>query len=164
MHQRVVALDQTEYEQWLLDMQEPAELPTGDTPAARGAEMFTTMCSACHLVEGVNDAEFEELGEGLGSEGLVAGPGPNMTHLMTRGVFAGGLFNLWQPGDDSQTPTPDWADIGEGGTINEADLKAWIRDAPSQKPMAPDEGRGMPAFDLPEDQVDDLYEFLITLD
>jgi cytochrome c oxidase subunit 2 len=194
MHQRVVALDAADYGQWLADQQTPAELPEGDTAAARGAETFTTVCSSCHLIEGVNDTEFEDLGSGRGSdgideadftdedgevdedayqaeldrvasEGLVAGPAPDLTHLMSRGVFAGGVFNLWMPDENSDMPTtPLWSDIGEGGRINEADLKAWIRDAPSRKPMAPDDRRGMPTFDLPEDQVDDLYEFLITLE
>lgn len=177
MHQRVVALDQADYEGWLANMQTEAEAPddpgedadpeSAEAAAARGAESFVTQCSSCHLIEGVNDEEFAEQGEGRGPDGLVAGPAPNLTHLMSRGTFAGGVFNLWEPGEDSQTPTPDWSDIGfdNGGRINEADLKAWIRDAPGQKPMSPDDRRGMLSFEqLPEDQVDDLYEFLITLD
>jgi cytochrome c oxidase subunit II len=157
MHQRVVALEQGEFEDWLQHMTQPAEMPT-DEAAARGAETFTTMCSSCHLVDGINNAEFEEQGNGL--EDLVAGPAPNLTHLMTRGVFAGGVFDLWE----TDEVTPQWEDIGEGGTVNESALKAWIQDAPGHKPMSPDDGRGMPAFDLPQDQVDDLYEFLTSLE
>lgn len=160
MRQRVVALPSDEYDAWEQNQLTPAEMPAEGTAAREGAELFTSMCSGCHLVEGVNDSEYDD--QGSGTEELVAGPAPNLTHLMTRGAFAGALFNLWQPSEGEVTP--QWSDIGEGGTLERENLATWLRNPPGQKPMAPDEGRGMPDFELTEEQIDSLIEFLQTLD
>lgn len=162
MRQRVVALPRDEFDAWVDNQMTEAELPAEGTVAREGADLFTSMCSACHLARGINDEDFEELGEGTSDEGLVAGRAPELTHLMTRGTFAGALFNLWEPSDGEVTP--DWSDIGEGGTVNREALAAWLRNPAGQKPMAPDERRGMPDFNLTEEQIDSLIEFLVTLD
>ena len=45
-----------------------------------------------------------------------------------------------------------------------AALEAWLRDPPAQKPMAPDEARGMPDLNLTEEQIDALVAYLETLE
>ncbi|HEY8526526.1 MAG TPA: cytochrome c oxidase subunit II [Acidimicrobiales bacterium] len=155
MRQRVVALPEDEFEQWLADQAEPAEMPTeGD--AALGAELFATQCSRCHLARGINDEQYEEEGSG---DDLIAGEAPDLTHFASRGAFAGATFDLWNDLDGDDIVEAD--EIGV--ELNRADLEAWLRDPPGEKPMAP-ESRGMPNLELQEEQIDQLVAFLETLD
>ena len=155
MRQRVVALPQDEFDDWLAHQQEPAQEPTeGD--AAAGAELFTTQCSRCHLARGINDDQYEE--EGSGND-LVSGEAPDLTHFATRGAFAGATFNLWNDQDGDDIVEEDEI----GGDLNRIDLEAWLRDPPGRKPMAPTR-RGMPNLQLQEEQIDQLVAFLETLD
>jgi cytochrome c oxidase subunit 2 len=165
MRQRVVALTADEFDEWLEDQQDDAAEPT-DEDAAAGAELFTTMCSGCHLARGVNDAEFEELGDG--TELLVAENAPDLTHFASRGTFAGAIFDLWVDQDGDDIVESD--EIGV--ELNRSALEAWLRNPPAEKPMdAPyvpepgdDKVRGMPNFNLQEEQIDQLVDFLATLD
>jgi cytochrome c oxidase subunit 2 len=165
MRQRVVALDPDEFEEWLANQEDEADEPT-DELAAKGAELFTTQCSGCHLAKGINDDEFEE--QGNGKELLVSGNAPDLTHFATRGVFAGAILDLWVDADGDEIVEAD--EIGE--ELNAGALEAWLRDPPAEKPMAapelPDVGgdkvRGMPDLNLQEEQIDQLVAFLATLD
>ncbi len=165
MRQRVVALPADEFEAWLDEQQADATMPT-DAEAAAGAQLFTTQCSGCHLARGINDAEFADQGDG--TELLVSGNAPDLTHFASRGTFAGAIFDLWvdQDGDDI-------IEADEIGVeLNRADLEAWLRNPPGEKPMSaphvPEAGddkvRGMPNFNLQEEQIDQLVAFLATLD
>jgi cytochrome c oxidase subunit 2 len=178
MRQRVVALPEDEFGAWLEGQQEDAEAPAGafagddeesDEPlsdAAIGAELFATQCSGCHLARGINDAEFEEQGDG--TELLVAQNAPDLTHFASRGVFAGAIFDLWVDQDGDGIVEADEI----GGELNRDDLEAWLRDPPGHKPMdapaLPEPGgepiRGMPNLNLQEEQIDQLVAFLQTLD
>jgi cytochrome c oxidase subunit II len=167
MRQRVIALTPDEFADWLANQEEDAQTPT-EEEAAAGAELFTTQCSGCHLARGINDQEFEEAGNG--EELLVSGNAPDLTHLVSRGVFAGGIFDLWLDGDGDSIVEAD--EIGGEGVLNRAALEAWLRNPPAQKPMdapyVPEPGdapvRGMPNFNLQEAQIDQLVAFLATLD
>jgi len=66
------------------------------------------------------------------SEGQV---GPNLTHLQTRSVFAGGIFKM----------SPE-------------DLAIWLRNPPGEKP-----GSIMPNLHLTEDEIAKLVAYLETL-
>src|SRR3546814_8296810 len=100
-------------------------MPT-DGLALEGREIFRTTCSSCHLVEG--EGGNEDLFEGSAQ---VSGAAPNLTHFMSRGTFAGAVFDLWTDIDGNGE-----VDIDEhGNTLNEAQLKAWLRDPPAEKPM-----------------------------
>ncbi|HEX6419228.1 MAG TPA: cytochrome c oxidase subunit II [Acidimicrobiales bacterium] len=165
MRQRVVALPQDEFDAWLEAQAEDAEMPT-DPEAQAGAELFTTQCSGCHLARGINDQEFEDQGEG--AELLVSGNAPDLTHFASRGTFAGAIFDLWVDADGDGIVEYDEI----GGELNRADLEAWLRNPPGEKPMdapfVPEPGgekvRGMPSFNLQEEQIDQLVAFLATLD
>ncbi len=165
MRQRVVALTADEFDAWLDDQQADAEVPT-EEEAAAGSELFTTQCSGCHLARGINDSEFEDLGDG--TELLVSGNAPDLTHFATRGVFAGGIFDLWVDQDGDEIIEAD--EIGV--ELNRSALEAWLRNPPAEKPMdaphVPEPGdepvRGMPNFNLQEEQIDQLVDFLATLD
>ena len=80
---------------------------------------------------------------------LTANVAPNLTHLMSRTSFAGALFELYN--DD--------------GSVNIADLREWVRSAPSMKPMNPDNFQGMVSFadTLGEQELDQIVAFLMTL-
>ena len=168
MRQRVIAMPQDDFDDWLAAQEEDAEMPS-EEEAAAGAELFTTQCSGCHLARGINDEEFEEAGNG--EELLVSGNAPDLTHFATRGVFAGGIFDLWLDADGDEIVEAD--EIGaEIGELNTSALEAWLRNPPAEKPMhapyVPEPGdepvRGMPDFGLQEAQIDQLVAFLATLD
>ena len=61
--------------------------------------------------------------------------GPDLTHLQQRETFAGAIFDL-----------------------NPANLRAWLRDPPAEKP-----GALMPNLDLTEEEITDLIAYLETL-
>jgi cytochrome c oxidase subunit 2 len=159
MRQRLIALPRDEFDAWLENQQQDAELPaSGDANA--GGELFVSSCSRCHLIEGVNDDEYEEQGSG---NDVVSGHAPNLTHFATRGAFAGAILPLWET--DDPDGIVQWDDIG--GELDRDALEAWLRDPPAEKPMAAEvEGpsRGMPNLELSEEQIDQLVAFLETLD
>jgi cytochrome c oxidase subunit 2 len=75
-----------------------------------------------------------------GVEGAVARVGPNLTHLQSRSTFAGSTFDL-----------------------TEENLKKWVKDPVSMKPMRPEQGTGMPNLGLTDDEVDKVVAYLSTL-
>ena len=156
MRMRVVALDPADYAAWQANQLEGAQEPTGEL-AKEGQELFRNTCSQCHRVRGPggNDDLFK-------GAALLSGAAPDLTHLASRGVFAGGVFDLWLDQDGNGEIEPD--EMGEGGRLNVADLEAWLRDPPGRKPMAPDQARGMPNLELTEEQIDALVAFLATLE
>ena len=108
-----------------------------------GYELLQLHCASGLSVSGVFAAAAEN------PVPLLAGVAPNLTHLMSRTSFAGAIFDLYN----------------EDGSLNEADLTAWIRDAPSQKPLDPDNQQGMLSFvdSLKDEDVQDLVAYLSTL-
>jgi cytochrome c oxidase subunit 2 len=163
MRQRLVALDQADYDAWVDNQLQPAEEAAEGSAAAAGEETFINVCSRCHLARGINDKEFEDQGSG---DDLVSGPAPDLTHFATRGAFAGAIFDLWETDNDAGIVQYDEI----GGTLNKEALEAWLRNPPEEKPMAAadpessDIGRGMPDLDLTEEQIDQLSAWLETLD
>lgn len=154
MRMRVVALSPADYADWKAKQLEGAEVPTSAL-AKQGMDTFRTSCTGCHLVSG--EGGNEDIFTGAA---LVSGAAPNLTHLASRGVFAGGVFDLWVDQDGNNE-----VDLDEvGGQFNIADLKAWLRDPPGQKPMSPTDGRGMPNLNLTDEQIDALVAYLETLE
>ena len=154
MRMRVVALDPAAYEEWEENQQDGAEVPD-DELAQEGMETFRTTCSACHLVSG--DGGNEDVFAGSAQ---VSGAAPNLTHFASRGIYAGGVYDLWVDQDDNGE-----IDIDElGEELNVADLEAWLKDPPGRKPMVPDESRGMPNLNLTDEQIDALVAYLETLE
>ncbi|MGK2947012.1 MAG: cytochrome c oxidase subunit II [Acidimicrobiales bacterium] len=157
MQMRVVALSPADYEAWQANQMEGAEVPDGEL-AQQGMEAFRAACSQCHLVsgEGGNEEEYAAA-DGVA---LVSGAAPNLTHFASRGVFAGAIFDLWVDTDGSGEIEPD--EVGE--RLNRADLIAWLRNPPGEKPMAAGDGRGMPNLALTDVQIDALIAYLETLE
>jgi cytochrome c oxidase subunit II len=152
MRERVIVLSQADFATWAANQLTPAAAPT-DAAAVRGAQSFAQRCSSCHQING---SYVDATGKTVqyapvdASVSLVSGVAPNLTHLMSRGVFAGGTYNLHADGDPTKP-------------LNRPDLEAWLRNPSSRKPMAPNERRGMPNLGLTETQIDDLIAYLSTL-
>ncbi|MDP6077986.1 MAG: hypothetical protein QF638_07350, partial [Acidimicrobiales bacterium] len=84
--------------------------------------------------------------DGSGAD-LVSNAAPNLTHMMSRTTYAGGIFNLYEP----------------DGTLDRTQLEAWLRNSPVEKPAYAEGRRGMPAMGLDEGQIDDVVAYLTTL-
>lgn len=140
MRMRVVALPPDQYEEWVQTQLQPG--PEPQTAAqARGQELFVQQCASCHRIDGL-DAQPDP-----DDHPLVAGVAPDLTHFASRRSYAGGIFELYDP-DTMQ--------------VRRGQLEAWLRDPVAEKPMAPDEGRGMPNLGLTEPQIDDLVDYLLS--
>ena len=123
MQMRAVVLEQDDYDAWIQEQLTAATIPT-DPAAKRGYDLFGRHCVSCHVVNGVYESA------GNGNANLTSGYAPNLTHLMTRTSFAGSIFDMYK--DD--------------GSVNIADLREWVRNAPENKPSRPDNRQGMISF------------------
>ena len=95
----------------------------------------------------------------------MSGNAPDLTHFASRGVFAGGIFDLWvdQDGDGDDRGRRDRREFNRGSS------RPGCATRRPRSPMAagcPSPGRkpGMPNLDLTEDQIDQLVAYLETLE
>jgi cytochrome c oxidase subunit 2 len=164
MRMRVVALSDADFQKWVDNQLKPAADAT-DPTAQAGETIFKSQCTRCHTVTGLTDAAGKPI-VSQPNEQLVSGAAPNLTHLMSRTVFAGATLNLDRPGctGDLQgqvTGTPV-------SCLNVAALSAWLRNPPGVIPMdvTPNPNgliRGMPNLGLSETQISQLVAYLSTL-
>ena len=142
MRMQVVALTPADFQSWVDDTTQDAVEPT-DPAALAGLEVFSGICTSCHVIEGVNDDVFERADQ-------ASGAAPNLTHFANRSTFAGGIFNTYH------------AD----GSLNRVQLEAWLRnpgDLKANYTVPGEQYRGMPDLDLSEQQIDDLVAYLAGL-
>lgn len=127
MRLRVIAQDPLDFGDWVAQQKAPAAKPESG-PAAEGMAIFTGNggCVSCHTVNGI--------------EGAAGQVGPNLTHLKSRGMFAGATI--------------------ENTAEN---LKKWVRDPSAMKPMRPELKTGMPDQDLSDEDIEKVVAFLETL-
>ena len=119
MRFRVIVQSKPDFDKWVADQQKPAAQPT-DPLAQKGLELFSqSTCVGCHTITGV-------------SGGVL---GPNLTHLQSRGTFAGAIF-----------------------ANNPENLTKWLTDPPKEKP-----GSVMPKLGLSDDEIRALVAYLETL-
>jgi cytochrome c1 len=172
MRIKVIALEPDEFQTWAEGQIVPFEA-SADASAYAGFTAFASQCTTCHVIDGMTDPSdpvTQAAFEYPDVINQVAGNAPNLTKFMTRTTFAGAKFDLRLPTDECEALGVDWASTEEGieQCLNREQLEAWLRNAPAEKAMyagdAPSpESRGMPNFNLTEDQIDDLVAFLITL-
>jgi len=143
MQMQTVAMTPVDFQAWVDEQMQPAAEPA-DAAAQRGLAVFEGQCTRCHVVNGINGAIDDQPSKGAD---LVANAAPNLTHLMSRTTFAGGIFDLYEP----------------DGSLNRTQLEAWLRNAPAEKPAYAEGRRGMPALGLSEGQIDDVVAYLQTL-
>jgi cytochrome c oxidase subunit II len=165
MRMQVKALPPAQYEQWVKRMTRKPEQP--DTKDAKlGQEIFVGQCARCHQVNGLrptstppyayDDVPNPQYGESVNTS-LSSKNAPNLTHLMMRQTFAGGLLDLYLgKGSKEVSAVPS-------GVPDTNNLKDWLRDPEAIKPMDPDNNQGMPNLQLSEQQIDQLVAYLVTL-
>jgi cytochrome c oxidase subunit 2 len=194
MRIKVVALGKSDFDAWEKHQLEKFENPTNSVAQA-GWTTFAGQCTSCHRINGMTDPSSspDDVASASkaftypapnpnalkvdgrtnlesGAKNQVSGAAPNLTHLMSRTMFAGGKFNLRKDTDACRKLGEDWAQTRSGikKCLNRKDLEAWLRNAPMQKSMKAGlamtpESRGMPNFNLTEAQIDQLVAFLSTL-
>ncbi len=176
-----VVLPKEEFAAWRDNQIRPAEVPVEGTAAYEGWQVFSQQCASCHVVNGVTtpanrggtstepdtwdiyqeNGTVNSAGAYLGQDTLVSGAAPNLTHMMTRGTFAGAWYDLYL---NAGNHLP-YLDLPESGILNRGELEAWIYNAPERKPAAADELRGMPArTSLSPQDIDNVVAFMSTLD
>ena len=204
MRMSAVALPAAEFDAWVENQLQPADIPETrpalaegerlpraedfegealeaffeqeeEFLAAEGRALFQAVCTSCHVVrEDPADADGTAYEYGRDFEAaLLARAAPDLTHFATRSVFAGAIYSQYAEVDADDDDLLEILD-GEGATylelsetlrLNEAQLKRWISNAPSQKAMDPDNLLGMPAFpQLTEHDLEALVAYLATLD
>ncbi len=141
--------------------------------ASEGRALFQAVCTSCHVVrEDESDADGTAYEYGRDFEAaLVSRVAPDLTHFATRTVFAGAIYSQYVEVDADDDDllvvlgdTP-YLELSDALRLNEAQLKRWISNAPSQKAMDPENGLGMPAFpQLTEDDLEALVAYMATLD
>lgn len=135
MRARAVALDDADWDQWVENQTSAAAVPADGSLAAEGRALFADLGADRQAC-----ASCHQAWEGEGNR--AANTGPDLTHLMSREEFAGAIEDL-----------------------NEENLRAWLADPNSIKPMQYDaNGIGMPNLDLSDDELDALVAYLLTLE
>jgi len=144
--------------------------------AAEGRATFQAVCTSCHVVrEDPTDPDGDAYDYDRNFEAaLVARAAPDLTHFATRTVYAGAIFSQYvdvDADDDDllsvlSANDTNYLDLADSDLrLNEAQLRRWISNAPSQKAMDPDNQLGMPAFpQLTEQDLEALVAYLATLD
>jgi cytochrome c oxidase subunit 2 len=127
MRFRVIAQDPGDFDEWVTAQRGEAAVPPSGSVEAEGLEYFSTgQCIGCHTVRGV--------------EAAVGRVGPDLTHVGSRGTFAGAIFDL-----------------------NEEELTRWLEDAPAVKPGAKMPS-GLREMGLTEDQIEAMVAYLLSLE
>ena len=173
MRMLVRSVSAADYDSWVTNqLKGHAEDPT-DPTALAGKKTWQSLCAQCHVIKGVNEVKIA-----TSKVPLTSGVAPDLTHLMTRGTFAGSILNLYDPVDPNNPSVTlaasDVAAAGDpgaaltGGTVdtervNRTSLEAWLRNPAAIKPNYAQGGRGMPNLGLSEAQIDELVAYLETL-
>lgn len=168
MRMSAVALEWDDYQAWLDNQIAGAEVPTEGTEEWDGYQVFQAQCMSCHVV---NDGELQYADDFQAA--LTAGAAPNLTKFATRTAYAGAIYSQYagvDVDDDDllevlEAAGGDYLSLSETLRFDEAGLRRWISNAPEQKPMSPDDQRGMPAFPgLTDDDLEALVAYLHSLD
>ncbi|NCY15853.1 MAG: cytochrome c oxidase subunit II [Actinobacteria bacterium] len=173
MRMLVRAVTTSDYDAWVTNQLKGHAADPTDAKALAGKTTFKALCAQCHVIKGVNEEKMK-----TATVPLTAGVAPDLTHLMTRGTFAGSIFNLYDPVDPDDPsitlPASDVAAAGDPGAaltggavdvgrVNRVSLEAWLRNPNAVKPNYAQGGRGMPNLGLTEAQIDELVAYLETL-
>lgn len=176
MRMEVVALNDGDFETWKADQLADYVAPEAGTVAAEGEQVFVANCSRCHQVNGLEDSNGVPIVSRPDLQ-VYSGAAPNLSHLMSRNTFAGATWDLinaerrelvWEA--DAEAFGPLYLEGVQESYFNELDMREWLRNSPTKKPMFADpekleetDGlyRGMPYLALSEDQIDQLLAYLL---
>lgn len=180
MRMAVIALDRADYQAWIENQQQQAEVPT-DEEAVAGRTIFQNQCMSCHVID---DGDLEYPDDFAQNVPLVSRAAPNLTHFATRTTFAGSIFSVYEgegtTAADDALDVSDYLQIPELAKtpagrddyrLNTALLKQWVGNAPELKAMSSEVnpetgvGRGMLPFpQLTDQELDQVVAYLATLD
>jgi cytochrome c oxidase subunit 2 len=127
MRLRVTAVPEPEFQAWLAKQRQPAREPVAGSAEARGLALISdpkNKCLACHQVYGVKN--------------MLGQTGPNLTHVASRELLAGGVF----------TNTPE-------------NLHQWIKDPDSLKYGSK---MVLTGVNLTDAQINDIVAYLGSLE
>jgi cytochrome c oxidase subunit 2 len=165
MRMQVKAVSAADYTKWIARQRKGTVEPEADSEAAEGKEIMVQKCLSCHQLNGL-DPSGEDTGSNVpnrdyngADQPLISGNAPNLTHLMSRERFAGGMFDLYDSYDDGHGPET----VDPQGVVNQGELGDWLRNPGAMKPMAADRNRGMPNLNLTEEEIDKIVAYLATL-
>ena len=180
MRMRVIALTPEDFDRWIALQHTNAAAASTDAAKA-GEAQFKSLCASCHQVNGLKDANGEQIVAQPQTQ-VYNGAAPNLTHLMSRGTFVSSNFDLLSPECraardklSENDPVAFSAAYLKGTTpecLNQPQLEAWLRNPPAIFPMFVDptklaatdgKYRGMPNLNLTESQIDQLVDYLKTL-
>jgi cytochrome c oxidase subunit 2 len=120
MNFNVVVDSSTDFTSWVSDQQQVPAPPT-DPLAIQGQKLVTQgVCQGCHAIDGTN------------MKGQI---GPNLTHLHSRGIYAGGV-----------------------GILDDVNMKAWLANSGAIKP-----GNAMQNVHVSEADIPAILAYLHTL-
>jgi cytochrome c oxidase subunit 2 len=133
MRAEAIAKTPADFQTWVSEQEQvPRAAPT-DPQAAAGAQLFTSAgCVACHQNKG-----YDPNGTQIG---------PNLTHVRSRDVYAGSIF-----------------DFAWGTPEGKAQLEQWIHNAPHEKPGVVMKNFSVGSTALSQEQLDALVAYLGTL-
>jgi cytochrome c oxidase subunit 2 len=98
MRLKVIAQTPEDFDQWVEDQQAEAAAQPAGSLERQGAEIFAGTCTACHAIDGTENAPDDD--------GVLAGP--NLTHFASRTTFAGAIF------ENNPENLHDWIDDPPG--------------------------------------------------
>lgn len=131
MRLRVIAMEPADFDAWMADQTADAAEPAPGTLAAEGKALFQGRgCAGCHTIRGVNELPRDLEVLPTGREWA-----PDLTHVGSRGTFAGSLFEL-----------------------NPTELAQWLRNPPARK-----DGSLMPNLGLSQAEIEQLVAYLLSL-
>lgn len=176
MRIKVVALSPDKFDEWTKNQRKKFENPTAED-AKGGWSAFAGQCTTCHVIRDMPDpsstpdpADATKMFQYPEVKNQVSGEAPDLTHFASRTTFAGAKFDLRRDTPACRKLGENWARTEDGvkRCLNRPALEAWLRNPPAEKAMAAGDtptphSRGMPNFNLTEDQINQLVAFLMTL-
>ena len=106
MRMLVRSVSPQDFGTWQSNQLKAAKKPAAGSKEAAGEAIFKgQLCSSCHLIRGVSDAEVSDPESGVKRQ-LVSGVAPDLTHFATRGTFSGSIFNSRYPDPEGKTNVP----------------------------------------------------------
>jgi cytochrome c oxidase subunit 2 len=165
MRMQVKALSKADFATWEQNQLRGPVEPDDGTMAADGRAIVEQKCLGCHQINGTDpsgkrlDSNRPDPDYNGANQPLISGNAPNLTHLMSREHFAGGMFNLYDHYDAGHGPET----VDPQGSVNQGELGDWLRNPPGKKPMAADRARGMPNLNLTDDEIGKIVSYLSTL-
>ncbi|MEX2102018.1 MAG: cytochrome c oxidase subunit II [Actinomycetota bacterium] len=140
MRLQVIAMTQEDFDRWVADQRADAVDPATGSPEEQGQQLFDgglgeQSGGQCIACHTIQGVN-SEAGE------AASNVAPNLTHFASRDCFAGCMFS--RDGDPE---------------AYRADLEEWLRNPLEAKP-----GSKMPDYNLSEDEIDALTDYLLSLE